>query len=190
MPGFPVLHCLLELLKFMSIELMMPSNHFILCCPLLLPPSIFPSIRVFSNESALRIRWPKYWSFSFSISPSNDWSKIICSRKNEMYMTINESNCSLPAIQGAYKCGLLGYFLALLCSGCVTHCQRGWMASLERTRKASGSGSCRLPGQHSPDGDWAGLGGIALEMAGLHPPQQNPERVWPGIYHLGYSHIF
>ena len=57
--------------KPMSIELVMPSNHLILCRPLLLLPSIFPSIRVFSNESALRIRWPKYWSFSFSISPSN-----------------------------------------------------------------------------------------------------------------------
>ena len=56
----------------MSIELVMPSNHFILCRPLFLLPSIFPSIRVFSNESALRIRWPKYWSFSFSISPSNE----------------------------------------------------------------------------------------------------------------------
>ena len=61
-----------SLLKLMSIELVMPSNPLILCCPLLLPPSIFPSIRVFSNESALRIRWPKYWSFSFSISPSNE----------------------------------------------------------------------------------------------------------------------
>ena len=63
--------------KPMSIELVMPSNHLILCCPLLLLPSIFPSIRVFSNESALRIRWPKYWSFSFNISPSSehqDWS--------------------------------------------------------------------------------------------------------------------
>ena len=59
-----------SLLKLMSIELVMPSNNFILCCPLLLLPSIFPSIRVFSNESVLPIRWPKYWSFSFSISPS------------------------------------------------------------------------------------------------------------------------
>ena len=59
--------------KFMSIELVMPSNHLILDCPLLLLPSIFPSIRVFSNESSLQIRWPKYWSFSFSISPSNEW---------------------------------------------------------------------------------------------------------------------
>ena len=69
-----------SLLKLMSIELVMPSNHLILCCPLLLPPSVFPSIRVFSNESALRIRWPKYWSFSFSISPSNEYSGLISFR--------------------------------------------------------------------------------------------------------------
>ena len=64
----------------MSVESVMPSNHFILCRPLLLPPSIFPSIRVFSNESALRIRWPKYWSFSFSNSPSNEYSGLISFR--------------------------------------------------------------------------------------------------------------
>ena len=63
-----------SLLKLMCIELVMPSNHLILCHPLLLLPSIYPSIRVFSNESALRMRWPKYWSFSFSISPSNEYS--------------------------------------------------------------------------------------------------------------------
>ena len=61
-----------SLLKPMSLESVMPSNHLILCCPLLLLPSLFPSIRVFSNESALRIKWPKYWSFSFNISPSNE----------------------------------------------------------------------------------------------------------------------
>ena len=66
-----------SLLKLMSIELVMPSSHLILCCPLLLLPSIFPSIRVFSKESVLRIRWPKYWSFSFSISPSNEKSGLI-----------------------------------------------------------------------------------------------------------------
>ena len=66
-----------SLLKLMSIELMMPSNPLVLCHPLLLLPSIFPSIRVFSNHSALRIRWPKYWSFSFSISPSNKYSGLI-----------------------------------------------------------------------------------------------------------------
>ena len=63
--------------KLMSIESVMPSNHLILCHPLLLPPSIFPSIRVFSNESALHIKWPKYWSFSFSISPSNEHPGLI-----------------------------------------------------------------------------------------------------------------
>ena len=66
-----------SLLKFMSIESVMPSNHFIFCRPLLLSPSIFPSLRVFSNESALRVRWPKYWSFSFGISPSNEHSGLI-----------------------------------------------------------------------------------------------------------------
>ena len=66
-----------SLLKLISIESVMPSNHLILCHPLLLQPSIFPSIRVFSNESVLRIRWPKYWSFSFSISPSNEYSGLI-----------------------------------------------------------------------------------------------------------------
>ena len=69
-----------SLLKLKSIELVMPSNHLILCCPLLLLPSIFPSIRVFSNESALCIRWPEYWSFNFSITPSNEYSELISVR--------------------------------------------------------------------------------------------------------------
>ena len=75
MPGFPVLHQLRSLLKVMSIQLVVPSNHLILCHPLLLLPSIFPSIRVFSNESALRIGWPKYWNFS--ISSSSEYSGLI-----------------------------------------------------------------------------------------------------------------
>ena len=66
----------------MSIELVMPFNHLILCCPLLLLPSIFPSIRAFSNESVLHIRWPKYWSFSFSISPSKEYSGLIYFRND------------------------------------------------------------------------------------------------------------
>ena len=78
-PGFPVLHYLLELLTLMSVESMMPSNHLVLCCPLLLP-SVFPSIRVFPNELAPYIRWPKYWSFSFSISPSKGYSGLISFR--------------------------------------------------------------------------------------------------------------
>ena len=69
-----------SLLKLMSVESVMPSNHLILCLPLLLPPSIFPSIRVFSNESVFRIRWAKYWSFSFNISPSNKYPRLISFR--------------------------------------------------------------------------------------------------------------
>ena len=80
--------------KPMSIELVMPSNHLILCCPLLLLPSIFPIIRVFSNESALRIRWPKYWSFSFSISPSNEHPGLISFRMDWL---------DLLAVQGTLK---------------------------------------------------------------------------------------
>ena len=77
-PGFPVhLSSSQSLLKLLSTELVMPSNHLILCRPLLLLPSIFPSIKVFSNESVYCIRWPKYWSFSFRISPSNEYSGLI-----------------------------------------------------------------------------------------------------------------
>ena len=83
-----------SLLRLMSIESVMPSNHLILCHPLLLPPSIFPSIRVFSNGSVLRIRWPKYWSFSFSISPSNEYSGLISFRMDWL---------DLLAVQGTLK---------------------------------------------------------------------------------------
>ena len=88
-----------SLLKLMSIESVMPSNHLNLCHPLLLLPSIFPSIWVFSNESALRIRWPKYWSFSFSISPSNEYSGLISFRMDWL---------DLLAVQGTLK-SLLQY---------------------------------------------------------------------------------
>ena len=80
--------------KLMAIESVMPSNHLILCHPLLLLPSIFPSIRVFSNESALRIRWPKYWSFSFSISPSSEHPGLISFRMDWL---------DLLAVQGTLK---------------------------------------------------------------------------------------
>ena len=83
-----------SLFKLLSIESVMPSNHLILCRPLLLPPSIFPSIRVFSNESALHIRWPKYWSFSFNINPSNEHSGMISFRMDWL---------DLPAVQGTLK---------------------------------------------------------------------------------------
>ena len=79
-PGLPVHHNSRSLLKLMSIEFVMPSNHLILCHPLCLLPSIFPSIRIFSNKQALHIKWPKYWSFSFSISPSNEYSGLISFR--------------------------------------------------------------------------------------------------------------
>ena len=81
MPGFPLSFTISQsLFKLMSIKSVMPFNHLILCHPLLLLPSIFPSIRVFSNESVLRVRWPKYWSFSFNISPSNEHSGLISFR--------------------------------------------------------------------------------------------------------------
>ena len=83
-----------SLLKLMSTESVMPSNHLILCHPLFLPPSIFPSIRVFSNESVLRIRWPKYWSFIFHISPSNEYSGLISFRMDWV---------DLLAVQGTLK---------------------------------------------------------------------------------------
>ena len=83
-----------SLLKLMYIELAMPSKHLILCCPLLLLPSIFPSIRAFSNESLLHIRWPKCWSFSFSISPSNEYSGLISFRMDGL---------DLLAVQGTLK---------------------------------------------------------------------------------------
>ena len=83
-----------SLLKLMSIESVIPSKHLILCRPLLLPPSIFPSIRVFSNESVLCIRWPKYWSFSFSIVPYNEYSRLISFRMDWL---------DLLAVQGTLR---------------------------------------------------------------------------------------
>ena len=91
-PGSSVLHCLLELVKFMSIDSVMLSNHLIFCCPFLLLPSVFPSIRVFSNELALHIRWPKYWSFS--INPSNEYVGLISFMIDWF---------DLPVVQGTLK---------------------------------------------------------------------------------------
>ena len=81
-------------LKLTSVESVMPTNHLILCRPILLPPSIFPSIRVFSNQSVFRIRWPKYWSFSFNISPSNEYSGLISFRMDSL---------DILAVQGILK---------------------------------------------------------------------------------------
>ena len=93
-PGLPVYHQLLEFTQLMSIESVMPSNHLILCCPLLLLPSIFPSIRVFTTETGLHMRWPKYWSFSFSIIPSNEHPGLISLRMDWL---------GLLAVQGTLK---------------------------------------------------------------------------------------
>ena len=92
-PGLPITN-FQSLLKLMSIESVMPSNHRILCCPLLFPPSIVPSIRVFTSESLLCIRWPKYWSFSFSISPSSEYSGLTSFRMDCL---------DLLAVQGTLK---------------------------------------------------------------------------------------
>ena len=110
-PGFPVCHHLPELAQIMSIESVMPSNHLILCRPLLLLPSIFPCITVSSNELTLCIRWQKYWSFCFSISPSSDYSELISFRMDWLDLYIQFSsvtqscltlcdpmNCSTPGL--------------------------------------------------------------------------------------------
>ena len=94
MPPSPSFTVCWSLLKLKSIELVMPSNHLLLCCPCLLLPSIFPSIRVFSNESVLHIRWPKCWSFSFSISPANEHPELISFRMDWL---------DLLAVQGTLK---------------------------------------------------------------------------------------
>ena len=95
-PGLPVHYQLLEFTKLMSIESLMPSNHLILCRPLLLLPSIFPRIRVFSNESVLHIKLPKYWSFSFNISPSNEYSGLISFRIDKFdFLAVQETLKSL-----------------------------------------------------------------------------------------------
>ena len=94
-PGFPVHHQLQSLLKLMSIESVMPSIHLILCCPLILTPLIFPSIRVFTYESVLHIRWPKYWSFNFNISSSSEHSGLISFKMDWL---------DLLAVQWTLKC--------------------------------------------------------------------------------------
>ena len=114
MPGLPVHHQLLALPKLMTIELVMPFSHLILCCPLLLLPPIPPSIRVFSNESTLRMRWPKYWSFSSNISPSNEHLGLISFRMDWL---------DLLVVQGTLK-GFLQHHSSkasiLLCSAFFT----------------------------------------------------------------------
>ena len=113
-----------SLLKLMSIELVMHSNHFILCHPLLLPPSIFPSIRGFSNESVFHIRWPKYWSFSFSISPCNEYSGLISFRMDWLdLLAVQGTQVSSPTPQ--FK-SINFSALSLLYSPSLTSIHESW----------------------------------------------------------------
>ena len=109
----------------MSIKLVMPSNHLIFCCPLLLPPLIFPSIRIFSNESVLHIRWPKYWSFSFSISPSNEYSRLISFRMDRF---------DLLAVQGTLK-SLLQHHSS---KASILHCSYFFMVQISHPYMTTG----------------------------------------------------
>ena len=106
-----------SLLKLICIELVMPSSHLILCCPLLLPPSTFPSIKVFSNESALRIRWPKYWRFSFSISPSNEYLGLISFRMDWLDLLVAQGTLKSLLQHYSSKASILwcsAFFMAQL----------------------------------------------------------------------------
>ena len=107
----------------MSIELVMPSNHLILCHPLLLPPSIFPSFRVFSNESVLRIRWPKYWSLSFNISPSNEYSGLISFKVNWLDRLVVQGTLKSLLQHHSSKASVLqcsAFFIVQLSHLCMT----------------------------------------------------------------------
>ena len=122
-PGFSVHHQLPELCKLMSFELVMPSNHLILSRPLLLLPSIFPSIRVFSNESFLRIRWPKCWSFSFSISPSDEYSGLISFRIDWLHLLAVQRTFKSLLQHHSSKASVLwhsAYFMVQLSHLCMT----------------------------------------------------------------------
>ena len=124
-PGLPVHHQLPELPKLVSIESVMPSNHLILCRPLLLLPSIFPSVRVFSNELALRIRWPKYWSFIFNISPSNEHPGLISFRMDWL---------GLLAVQGTLK-SLLQHYSS---KASIPQCSAFFIVQLSRPYMTTG----------------------------------------------------
>ena len=122
-PGFPVHHQLLELAQIHVHQVGDASNHLILCCPLLPPPSVFPSISVFPKESFLRIRWPKYWSFSFSISPSNEHSRLVSFRMNWFdFLTVQGTLKSLLQHHGS-KPSILWcsvFFIVQLPHPCMT----------------------------------------------------------------------
>ena len=122
-PGFHVHHQLWELSKFISIESVMASSHLILCCPLLLLPSIFPRVRVFSNELVLCIRWPKDWSFSFSISPSNEYSGLISFRMDWLYLLALQGTLKSLLQHHSSKATILwcsAFFIVQLSHPCIT----------------------------------------------------------------------
>ena len=121
-PGLLVHHQLL-LLKLMFIESVMPSNHLILCYPLLLPPSIFPSIRVFSNESVLHIRWPKHWSFNFRINSSKEYSGLLSFRMDWLDLLAVQGTCKSLLQQHSSKASILRHsalFIVQLSYSCMT----------------------------------------------------------------------
>ena len=121
-----------SLLKFMSIELVMPSNHLILRHPLLLLPSIFPSIRVFSNESVLRIRWQKYWSFSFSISPSNKYSGLISFRMDWLDLLAVQGTLKSPLQHHSSKASILRHSAFFIVQLSHPHMTTGKTKALNR----------------------------------------------------------
>ena len=132
-PGLPVHHQLPDLLKLMSVESVVPSDHLILCRPLLLLPSIFPSIRVFSKESALHIRWPEYWSFSSSLSPSNAYSGLIPNRMDWLDLLAVQGTLKSLLQHHSSKASILpcsAFFIAQLshpymtCSRCISFLQQ------------------------------------------------------------------
>ena len=129
-----------SLLKLMSIESVMPSNHLILCCLLLLPPSLFPNIRVFSNESVLHIRWPKYWSFRFSVSPANEYSGLIPFRIDWFDLAVQDtfkssSVLSLFIVQLTYPYMTTGKTIVLTIQTFVSKVMARFLtASLPRTK--------------------------------------------------------
>ena len=123
-PGFPVPHHLLELLKLTSIESVMPSNHLILCHPLLLLSLILPSIRVFSKESVLHIRWPKYWSFRLCISPSNEYSGLISFRID--WLDLLAAQGTLKSLLQHHSSKHQFFALSFLCSSTLTSIHDYW----------------------------------------------------------------
>ena len=151
-----------SLLKFMSIKLVMPSNHLILCCPLLLLPSIFPSIRVFSNVSTLCMRWPKYWSFNLSISPSNEHPGLISFRMDWL---------DLLAVQGTLKSFLQNH----RSKASILSCSAFFIAQLSHPYMSTGKTISSVQFSHSVVSDSL----RPHELQHARPPGPSPA---PGVH--------